>query len=92
MPYDEGYEPKPVLTQGMEDTTSIISNLSPPFLQLEFLLPPQQSHPISNMVSLLDSPFSEHKEPPPPEQEANVGTGGESSNPGGYPHQSTGHC
>ena len=41
MLYEEVYEQKPLLTQGMEDAISIISNLSPPCLQYEFLLSPQ---------------------------------------------------
>ena len=36
MLYEEGYEPKPVLTQGMEDTILIISSLSPPCPHHEF--------------------------------------------------------
>ena len=39
MLYKEGYEPKPVLTQGMEDAISIISNLSPPCLKHWFSYP-----------------------------------------------------
>ena len=77
MLYVEGYEPKPVLTEGTEYALSIVSNLSPTCLQHEFLLPPQQLCPIANMTSLPDSSFSEHEGPPPP--------GGESSNPGSYP-------
>ena len=66
MLYEEGYKPKPVLTQGTEDTILIISSLSPPHLQHAFYYP-QQSCPTNNMASLLDSSFSEHEGPPPPE-------------------------
>ena len=48
-------------------------------------LPVKQSDSITNMVLLLGSSFSEHKGPPPPELETQASTGGESSNPGGYP-------
>ena len=39
--YEEGYEPKPMLTQGMEDAILIVGNLSPPCLKHEFLPDPQ---------------------------------------------------
>ena len=39
--YVEGYKPKTVLTQGMEDVISIISNLLSPCLQCESSYPQQ---------------------------------------------------
>ena len=36
---EEDYEPEPVLTQGMEDAISIISNLSSPCLKCDFHTP-----------------------------------------------------
>ena len=39
MLYEEDYEPGPVLTQGMEDAISIISNLSPSCLKHELSYP-----------------------------------------------------
>ena len=66
MLYKEIYEPKPVLIQGMEDTISIISNLFPPYLQHEFSYA-QQSCPVTNVISIMDSYFSEHEGPPSPE-------------------------
>ena len=39
MLYNEAYEPKPLLTQGMEDAILIISNLSPPCPQHAFSCP-----------------------------------------------------
>ena len=74
MLYQEGYKAKTVLTQGMEDATSIISSLSLPCLQHEFSCH-QQSCLVTYVASLLDSSFSEHEGPPPPEWEASVGTG-----------------
>ena len=47
MLYEEGYELEPVLTQGMEDAISIISNLFPPCLKHEFSYH-KQSHLITN--------------------------------------------
>ena len=35
--YREGHKPDPVLTHGMEDAISIVSNISPPCLKHEFL-------------------------------------------------------
>ena len=74
MLYEEGYKPKPVLTQGMEDAISIVSNLTPSCLKQEFPYP-QQSFLIAIVTSLLDPSFSEHEGPPPPESEASVSTG-----------------
>ena len=90
MLYKEGYKPKSVLPQGMEDAISIISNLSSPCLKHEFSYS-QQFCFVTNVATVPDSSFSEHERPPPPEQEANASTG-ESSNAGGYPCQSTNHC
>ena len=53
-------------------------------------LPPKQSDSVSNVAFLPDSSFSKQEGPPPPEQETDVGTGGESSNPGSHLCQSTG--
>ena len=80
MLYEEGYEPKPVLTQEMEDAIFIVSNLSSPCLQHEFYYPPTDC-PITNMAFLPDYSFSEHEGPLPLEWEGNVGKGGECSNP-----------
>ena len=43
MLYEEGNEPRAVLTQRTEDTILIVSSLSPPYVQHKFLLPPKQS-------------------------------------------------
>ena len=47
MLYKEDYEPEPVLTRGMEDAISIISNLSPPCLKHK-LSYPQQSYLVTH--------------------------------------------
>ena len=39
MLYEEGYELKPVLTQGMEDAILVVSNLSLPAYSMSFLTP-----------------------------------------------------
>ena len=72
----------------MEDVIYIISILSP-HLKHEFSYP-QQSYLVSNVASILDSSFSEHKGPPPPEWEASAGKG-KSLNHGGYVYQFSGH-
>ena len=54
MSYEEDYELDPVLTQGMEDAISIISNLSHPCLNYE-LHYPKQPCLITNGTFPLDS-------------------------------------
>ena len=41
MLFEDGYETRAVLTRGMEDAILIISKLSPPYIQHEFLLSPK---------------------------------------------------
>ena len=54
MLYKEDYEPEPVLTQGMEDAISVLSNLPPPCLKNDFSYP-RQSYLITNVTFFLDS-------------------------------------